>query len=302
MASQKIDIEDIVGKSGQRRGKWLRRLLAIALGISVFGGAWYWQTQRDADDAAAYVTEPATRGDITVLVTATGTVEPTTSVDISSELSGTIDSVEVDYNDTVKVGQVLARLDTTQLQATVAHGRAALAAAPPASRRHRPIWTKRAKHLVGHKALELRGFTSQEALITAQAAFDRANAALDIAKADRDVAAADLQVSEANLTKACICSPINGIVLDRDVDPGQIVAASLQAPVLFTLAEDLRRMELLVDVDEADIGVVAVGDAATFTVEAWQDRTFPAQISELRYAPANRGRGGDLQGRSVDRQ
>lgn len=103
--------------------------------------------------------------------------------------------------------------------------------------------------------------------------------------ADARVAAADLTLSEADLAKACICSPIDGVVLDRNVDAGQIVASSLQAPVLFTLAEDLRNMELRVDVDEADIGRVNAGDKATFTVEAYQDRTFPAVISSVRFSP-----------------
>ena len=118
----------------------------------------------------------------------------------------------------------------------------------------------------------------------AQAAYDRAVAALASARADVGVAEADLTLNETNLAKACICSPISGVVLKRNVDPGQTVASSLQAPVLFSIAEDLKQMELQVDVDEADVGKVQVGQTATFTVDAFPDRKFPATIRDVRFA------------------
>jgi HlyD family secretion protein len=130
-----------------------------------------------------------------------------------------------------------------------------------------------------------RNVATQQALDAATANLRRAEAALAVARADADVARADLTLDQTNLAKACICSPIAGVVLERSVEVGQIVASSLQAPILFTLAEDLSQMELRVDVDEADMGRVAVGQAARFTVEAHQGRSFPAAITQLRYAP-----------------
>jgi len=133
--------------------------------------------------------------------------------------------------------------------------------------------------------LEQKKVTTLEGLLKARAARDRAAAARKSAEADIRVAEANLKINEANLAKACICSSIDGVVLERNVEVGQIVASSLQAPVLFTLAADLKNMELRVDIDEADIGKVKIGNEASFTVEAYQGRTFPAVISELRFAP-----------------
>jgi HlyD family secretion protein len=135
--------------------------------------------------------------------------------------------------------------------------------------------------------LSEQGISSQETLLANKAGYERAVATLDTAKANVKVAEADLRLARTDLDKACICSPIDGIVLDRAVEVGQIVAASLSAPVLFTLAEDLTHMNLTVDIDEADIGQVGVGNSATFTVEAYQGQDFEAEITQLRFAPGN---------------
>ena len=284
MTQPRLDIGEIAAGPPRRRVRIRWAVVAVSLTITI-GGLVFWQVQRSNATSVRYVTEPVMRGDITVIVTATGTVEPTTTVEISSELSGTITTVNVDFNDVVVEGEVLAQLDTAQLEATVAHARAArdAAAARVAQARVTLNETREARDRT--LQLEERGITTREALLAAVSAHERAVAALEIAEADLAVAEADLRVNETNLAKACICSPINGIVLQRNVDPGQIVAASFAAPVLFTLAEDLRRMELLVDIDEADVGMVEIGDPATFTVEAWRDLAFPAVISELRFAP-----------------
>ncbi|MGS4947797.1 efflux RND transporter periplasmic adaptor subunit [Meridianimarinicoccus sp. RP-17] len=231
-----------------------------------------------------YVTEAVTRGSFTVTVTATGTVEPTNRVEISSELSGAIATVNVDFNDSVDVGTVLATLDTRRLEAQIAIARASLE-------------TTEARVAVAEASLDLarsdfeiartlegRGVTSHQALAARDAALSRAEAELRAAEADRALAAATLELHQADLDNACICSPMRGVVLTRAVDPGQVVAASLAAPVLFTLAEDLREMQLQVAIDEADIGRVAVGDRASFTVDAYENRRFAAVFSELRFA------------------
>jgi HlyD family secretion protein len=206
-------------------------------------------------------------------------------VDISSELSGTLIEVLVDYNDVVEAGQVLARLDTANLEARVAVQRAALRAAQAGvARAQANLGEARSNH---DTILELdrRGVASHQNLVEARAALDRAAAEVAVAEADVALSAANLQLAETELAKACICSPVDGVVLDRKADAGQIVAATLSAPVLFSIAEDLTRMELQVAIDEADIGRLAPGNLATFRVDAYDQRDFPARIAKVRYAP-----------------
>jgi HlyD family secretion protein len=278
------DIKKVIGV-GKTQGR-TRRMLLAGLAIVLLGLAgWYWIAQSSQGDAQAYLTAEIERGDLTVTVTATGTVEPTNLVEISSELSGTVRAVNVDHNDTVTVGQVLAQLDTDKLEASLARSRAALDSklARVAEAEATVAETKEQYDRI--KELAVRKVVSVQSLQAAAAGQARAEAGVALARADVKVAEADLRMEETNLTKACICSPINGVVLTRNVDVGQIVASSLQAPVLFTIAENLAQMELRVDIDEADVGTVRVGQKASFTVEAYQGRTFPAEIAELRYAP-----------------
>lgn len=233
-----------------------------------------------------YQTRKVSRGDLVMTVSATGNLEPTNQVDVGSELSGIIETVEVDYNDAVKVGQVLARLDTDKLKAQVLQSKAALESAQAkVVQMQATLKEARAELKRLTQVHELSGgkVPSQYDLDTAEAALSRAKADETGAQAQVAMAKATLEVDETDLAKALICSPINGIVLSRDVEPGQTVAASLQAPVLFTLAEDLARMELHVDVDEADVGQVRQGQEATFTVDAHPERVFPARITQVRY-------------------
>lgn len=272
--------------SSERPARRRVRLAALAVAIAVVAAALgYWRLAGSRAEAVTYVTEPATRAPLTVTVTATGTVQPTNQVTISSELSGTLAEVDADYNDTVTKGQVLARLDTQKLQAQVASSEASLAAAQARVRQAEATLQEAEANFRTAQELDKRGVTTQTNIVTVTAADERAKAALAVARADQSLAEATLASQKADLAKAVIRSPINGIVLDRKADAGQIVASSLSAPTLFTIAEDLRRMELLVDVDEADIGRVKVGDTATFTVEAYPGRVFPAKITQVRFAP-----------------
>jgi HlyD family secretion protein len=233
-----------------------------------------------------YVTEPAKRGNLVVTVSATGTLEPLKKVDVGIEVSGTIKSVDVDYNSEVKVGQVMARLDTTRLDAQAQQNEAALAAAR-AKVLQAQASVQEAEAQLGRliRVRELSGgkMPSQNDLDTAKANLARYNADEASAKALVAQAQATLDVVRTDITKAVIKSPINGVVLKRAVEPGQTVAAQFQAPTLFTLAEDLTQMELQVDVDEADVGQVKEAQDATFTVDAYPDRTFPARITQVRY-------------------
>lgn len=237
-------------------------------------------------NSVQYKTQEVVRGNLTVIVTATGTLQPTNKVDVGSELSGIIKSVEVDYNDRVKVGQVLARLDTSKLEAQIAQAKAALESAKAkVLQAQATVSETRSKLSQLQRVWELsnKKVPSQSELDAAEAAFERAKADEASAKAAVSQAQATLEAYETDLSKSFIRSPINGVVLTRSVEPGQTVAASFQAPVLFTLAEDLTQMELHVDVDEADIGKVQEGQKATFSVSAYPNRTFEARVTQVRY-------------------
>jgi HlyD family secretion protein len=207
-------------------------------------------------------------------------------VDVGIEVSGTIESVAADYNDEVKVGQVLARLDTTRLEAQAQQNEAALEAArAKVLQAQASVQEAEAQLARLNRVREMSGgkVPSQNDLDTATANLARYKADEESAKASVAQARAALDVTRTDLSKAVIRSPINGVVLVRAVEPGQTVAASFQAPVLLTLAEDLTQMELQVDVDEADIGRVREGQEATFTVDAYPDRAFPARVTQVRF-------------------
>jgi HlyD family secretion protein len=279
------DITELLGLDQTHAARHrARRLVTIAVGLVLVIGLGFWFF-RDTGPALRYQSASVARGDLTVTVTATGTVEPTNEVEISSELSGIIREVKVDYNDQVTVGQILAELDTDKLEAQVAHSKATLAARVAKVAEATAGVAEKKSEYQRILRLQEKNFSSQQDLDVAKAAYDAAVAALASARSEVDVARADLELNETNLKKACICSPINGVVLSRNVEPGQTVASSLQAPVLFRLAEDLAEMKLEVDIDEADMGKVREGQQATFTVEAFADLKLPAEISELRYAP-----------------
>jgi HlyD family secretion protein len=260
-------------------------MLALGLAAALAAGAFFLLREGDSSDQVRFKTAEVVRGDLTVKVTATGSLEPLTQVEVGTEVSGTIDTVEVDYNDRVKAGQILARLDPDQPQAKVRQSQAALTLAQAGVVEAQATVTETANKLRRTRDLIAKRLSSPEELDTASAAAERAVAALAVAKAKVEQAQAQLDSDRRTLEKTEIRSPIDGTVLRRQVEPGQTVAASLQTPVLFTLAEDLTQMELNVAVDEADVGQVAQGQAATFTVDAYPSRTFPAKLTQVRYAP-----------------
>jgi HlyD family secretion protein len=280
------DVEAVLGVGRTGKAGPIRRFfrilitLAIVAGLAALGWMWF---GGGATQTVRYTTEPVTRGDLTVVVSATGSVEPTNLVEISSELSGTVRSVTVDYNSEVTEGQILAELDKDKLEAEVQSSRAALLAAEAQVTNAEATLYEAEEEHKRKQALSTRNVASVYDVQKAKADFDRAAAALSIAKADVDVAKADLRLKEINLGKSSIVSSIKGVVLSRNVDPGQTVAASLEAPVLFEIAEDLREMEVQVDVDEADIGELREGQSATFTVDAYPDSTFVGTVEMVRY-------------------
>lgn len=239
-------------------------------------------------DRIRYNSQEVTRGDLTVTVTATGSLEPINKVDVGVEVSGTIEKILVDFNDLVKAGQVLAELDTSKLRAQVLQAKAAVdSARAKVLRAQADIRLAGSKLAQLKKARELTGgkVPSQQEIDAGEAALAVARADEASAKAEIQRAEADLAFNETNLSKAIIRSPIKGIVLSRLVEPGQTVAASLQTPVMFTIAEDLARMELHVDVDEADFGKVKRGQNAAFTVDAYPDRSYQGKVTEVRFSP-----------------
>ena len=272
--------------STQRRRRRRYLISAAALVILVLAvGAYLWLGAEG--DAVQYRTAAVTRGDLTVTVTATGALQPLNQVEVGTEVSGTIATVEVDYNDRVDAGQVLARLDTARLEAQVEQSTAALEMARAQLLEAQANVAETRSQLTRlQRGLKLSpSATSEQDLEAAEAAFKRAQAAETRARAQIREAEARLRMDQTNLDKAVIRAPIDGIVLERKVEPGQTVAASLQTPVLFTLAENLTQMELQVDVDEADVGQVQEGQSAVFTVDAYPEREFPAEITQVRFAP-----------------
>ena len=232
-----------------------------------------------------YQTEPVQRGALTVTVTATGAVQSLTEVKVGTEISGIVETVDVDFNSRVTRGQVLAKVNTDKMQAQARQATAALesARADVANAEAAVEDTRRA--FERSQTLFDRTLVSRSDRDAAEAAFKRAEASRLSAVARVGQAEANLSALDTDLQKAYIRSPIDGIVLDRQIDPGQTVAASFQTPVLFTLSEDLTRMKLSVNVDEADIGKVRVGQSATFRVDAYPNKPFESRVSEIRSTP-----------------
>ena len=283
----KQDIERILGLGAQAHARrWAKRVIWLGILLAAIAGTYLWyQNSQSAANAVTYETRAAQRADLTVSVTATGTIQPTTQIDVSSEMSGVVRVVKVDNNSLIKKGDVLAELDSERfnaqlksLQASVESAKAKLVDTEA---------TLRASDLAlaRQKTLQRKGLAITQDLETAQASGQRAAAAVVSAQADIQVAVANLGLKQIDIDKSRILSPVDGIVLKRAVEPGQTVASSLQAPVLFTLAEDLKRMQLEANIDEADIGTVKVGQAANFTVDAFAGRNFPARIETVEFFP-----------------
>ncbi len=254
--------------------------------LATAGGYYFWQQSQQRNAAPSYVTERAGKGDLTLTVTANGTLQPTRSVNIGSELSGTVRRVLVDVNDRVKKDQVLVELDIAKLSDQILRSRAALASAQAQlAQATATVRESQASLARLEEVAVLSGgkVPSKAELDSARAAHERALAGEISARANVDSARAALATDETNLSKASIRSPIDGTVLTRSVDPGNAVAASLQAVTLLTVAEDLRTMRLLVNVDEADVGRVKPGQSASFTVSAFPSRRFPAAITRVAY-------------------
>lgn len=237
-----------------------------------------------------YITQEVRRGPLNVTVSATGNLAPTNQVEVGSEISGTVERVLVDFNDRVRKGQTLAIIDPEQLDDAVRQSRAQLGA--------READVNQARATLAEAQAQLNRFQqvyklsggkvpAKTEMESAVAARDRAEAALRSAEANVIAAQADLSSNTTRRQKAVITAPVTGVVLSRQIEPGQTVAASFNTPTLFIIAEDLASMQLEVAIDEADVGQVNAGQSATFTVDAYPGQTFPAKIERVNVGSNN---------------
>ena len=280
------EIRDLIGSSKERKLSLSKRQISVLLCVGaalIIWGLWPSTEPRDVE----YQTEEAKIGSLVVTISATGNLKPTNQIEVGSELSGIMDSVLVDENESVTRNQPLARLDTARLVDAVEQSKAVLAEREANVEQIRATVSESKLHL--YRLRQLYDVTkgkspSKTEIDAAVANFRRAQANEKTALSAVQQARANLRSDQTNLTKATLISPINGVVLKRSVEPGQTVAASFQAPVLFTIAEDLKKMELHVDVDEADVGQVLAGQDAAFTVDAWPEREYQAKIKRISFA------------------
>lgn len=260
-----------------------RGVLLVLLILALLAGV-YWLFFADKKPQGRYLTEEAAQGHLVVSISASGTLAPTRSVDVGSELSGTLEEVLVDDNDRVTQGQLLARLDTSKLEDAVKRSQAAVNVAEAnVAQAAATLKEQQANYQRMLEVHELSGgkVPAASELETAKATLARAEANRQSAQAAVVQAKAVLTTDQTNIGKAVIRSPINGVVLARKVEPGQTVAATMTTPILFSIAEDLTQMELEVRVDEADVGTVQLGQPASFSVAAWPGRRFPATIKRV---------------------
>ena len=269
-------------ESRPRRRKGI--VVAALLGCAGLAAVLLADSRSDRDPA--YETVTVERRDLVATVSATGRLEPTDQVDVGSEISGIVAEVLVETNDRVAEGQVLAVIDTTKLEQQTERSRAALLSAEAALAQSRATQAEAEADLARFEEVHRLSdglIPSKSELDSARAAKLRADAAVGVAEAGVAESKANVLAGEIDLEKSVIRSPIDGVVLDRRIEPGQTVAASFQAPVLFTIGQDLARMDLTVYVSEADVGRVEAGQTASFTVDAWPESEFEAVVRKVSF-------------------
>jgi len=281
-STDRKSIETFLGAPAAR--PWYRRPVYIAGLVAIVLVLFLLSRCFAGTAEGGYATDTVRRGNLRVTVSATGNLQPTNEVQVGSEQSGLVTQVFVDNNDHVTRGQPLARLDTARLQDTIVQAQAGLASAQAQVATAQASAAQARANLARQEEVwrvSNHRVPSETELDAARAENRRAVAGVQAAQAQVAQARAQLSSAQTNLSKATIYSPVTGVVLSRQIDPGQTVAASFQAPVLFTIAEDLSAMKLEVRVDEADVAQVHEGQRASFTVDAYPGRTFPATVSRI---------------------
>ncbi len=265
-----------------------RAATTLAVIVVLVLGAWLWWSRHHASsDSAGYRTAVMDRGDIRVTISATGTLGAISTVDVGSQISGLVTEVLADFNDHVRKGDVLARIDPSTYEAQIAQGAAAVASAranlgsAQATLRNADVDFSRKSQLAQQQLV------ARSDADLARAARDQARAQVNAAQAQITQQQASTQTARLNLQRTVIRSPVDGVVLTRTIEPGQTVAASLQAPVLFQIAEDLSKMEIVLAIDEADIGQVKPGEAVAFSVDAFPDKQYRGSVQQVRLSATN---------------
>jgi HlyD family secretion protein len=262
----------------------------IALAVAVIGIVFigYRQFSGKAEEAEGqYRTEAVTISDLSSSISATGTLGATATVEVGTQVSGTLQTVEVDFNDGVLPGQVIARIDPSTFQARVSQAQAALASAQANLAEARASAINAQNDFQRKSELAAKQLVSRTERDLSAAQRDQTAARVQSAQAQIQQQVANLNSAKLDLAKTIIRSPVKGTVLARNVEPGQTVAASLQTPVLFRIAGDLSEMEIVLAIDESDIGQLQVGQQATFTVDAFPDRNFRGKVKQIRLAANN---------------
>ena len=254
--------------------------------VAALLGMGFWRLGNGAKDSP-YVTVPLQRGNITQVVSSTGTLQAVVTVQVGSQVSGTIDKLFANFNSKVKSGQVVAELNQDKFKAAVDQAKANLLAAQSSLAKAKVAVEDSKRTLERHKVLMNRQLIAQSDLDAVQTAYDAAVAQVNVNQAQAAQSQAALNQAMVDLNNTVIRSPVDGIVISRNVDVGQTVAASLSAPTLFTIANDLTKMEVHTNVDEADVGNVWEGQEITFTVDAFPARRFRGKVYQVRNAPLN---------------
>ena len=251
-----------------------KKIILIAVSIAVVAGAGFWLFgSSKAQHKVTYETAVVTRGEISESITATGTIEPVTEVEVGTQVSGIIDKIYADYNSVVTKGQLIAEMDRVTLQSEVASQRAAYNGA-------------KAEYEYQQKNYERNRGLHEKQLIS-DTDYEQSVYNYEKAKSNYESSQASLAKAERNLSYATITSPIDGVVISRDVEAGQTVASGFETPTLFTIAADLTQMQVVADVDEADIGGVEEGQRATFTVDAYPNDVFEGVVTQIRLGDAS---------------
>lgn len=263
----------------------MKKILIGILIAAVLGTAAFFSFG-NKENEIKYRTEKTVRGDIVATVTATGTVNAVTTVLVGTQVSGTIKNIHVDFNSPVKKGQVIALIDPTTLEAQVAQARANLLSAKANLEKSEAALTEAKRTMDRNRELLLKNLIARSDLDTSETNHETAKAQVGVSKAQIAQTEAALKIAETNLGYTKILSPVDGVVISRNVDIGQTVAASFQTPTLFTIAQDLTKMQINTNVDEADIGNISVGQDVEFTVDAYPDVNFKGTVSQVRNSPS----------------
>lgn len=270
-------------RNARKPTPWIRHGIAAAVVVALIAGGVYFYKKRGGDAAeGAFRTVQVERGDIRVAISSTGTLSAISTVTVGSQVSGQVTDVLVDFNDPVTKGQVIARIDPKTYEAQIAQGNAQVASARASLSQAQATLLNAELDYKRKADLGARQLVARSDVDLAKAALDQARAQVNAAQASIRQQAASTQTTQVNLDRTVIRSPVDGVVLTRSIEPGQTVAASLQAPELFTIAEDLAKMKIELAVDEADIGQVRTGQNVSFTVDAFPDRQFRGTVEQVR--------------------